>query len=167
MKKAINKTRSFTDLYQGMLSDRPLIGSLLPGHLAIEFLLRKLAQQYDLRLTKQVDRLRHAQLITFSFEIGTIDAEQHAVLTTINNMRNKLAHDIDYEPTLSQLLDLWRKAARAFDDLTDGIGQGIEDLEAASNIEMLQGYTIPELFVQICYDLQNEYIDRGGDHDLL
>jgi len=54
-------------------------------------------------------------------------------------------------------------AADAFTDLTDGISQGIEELANCSDISQLEDYVVPEVFVQISYDLHEEYQSRGGD----
>ena len=155
----------FTDLYQRLVGERPFVSSLLTGHLAIEFLLRKLIGQYDAKLIAHADTLRHHALIGLNLQLGTIDEPQHQVLTDINRLRNKLAHQISYEPTIEELRLLWRQAGRAFSDLTDGISQGIEALDATGNVGAVDGWVFAELFVQICYDLHGEYVVRGGDDE--
>lgn len=154
---------SFTDLYFRMVGDRPFIGALLTGHLAVEFLLKKIVRRYDEKLEQHVDTLRHKDLIALNRQIGTINKEQYEVLVSINALRNKIAHQISYEPTLSELLRLWRQASQAFSDLTDGISQGIEAIETATKLGELEEWVFTELFVQISYDLHEEYVSRGGD----
>lgn len=154
---------SFTELYQRMIGDRPFVGALLTGHLAVEFLLRQLVRKYDPKLAEHGDTLRHHALVELNRQIGTISDAQYEVLTSINTLRNRLAHQISYEPTLNELLQLWRRAAQAFSDLTDGISQGIEALEAATNLGEVDDWAFAELFVQISYDLHEEYVSRGGD----
>ena len=156
---------SFTDLYQRMVGDRPLVSGLLTGHLAIEFLLRRLVSRYDAKLGEHADSLRHHALILLNHQIGTIDEAQRDVLLAINALRNRFAHQISYEPTLQDLRSLWRQAAGAFSDLTDGISQGIEVLDSAAEMRVVEEWVLSELFVQISYDLHEEYVSRGGEQD--
>jgi hypothetical protein len=156
---------SFTDLYQHTVGGNELLSAFLPGHLSIEFLLRKLLVQYDAKLERLGDQLTHARLVRLCSDLDLIDGPQREVLLSINAMRNKLAHQITYAPTLDELRALWSNAAKAFSDLTDGISQGIENLAKAKTVADLDGWEFTELFVQITYDLHHEYVDRGGDMD--
>lgn len=164
MVKAFTSIKSFTTLYDRMITERPFISSLVTGHLAIEFLLRRLASQHGPAVgQRDPNTMRHHALITLNNQVGIISDAQRDVLTGINSLRNKLAHEISYEPTITELSELWQKAKHAFSDMTDGIEQGIEAFGDATSIMELDDWVIPELFVQICYDLHNEYVDRGGD----
>lgn len=156
---------SFTDLYQHVANGNRLFSALLPGHLAIEFLLRKLIFQYDPNLTKLADELNHARLINLNFEIGNISKDQKDVLISINSLRNKLAHQLTFTPKIEELKLLWAAAAKAFSDLTDGIDQGLNALSRAKIVDDLEDWEISELFIQICYDLHSVYTDRGGEYD--
>ena len=89
---------SFSELYEHAVGERPWLGAFLSGHLAVEFMLRKLISQYDPKLTTFADDLRHKQLIDLNGQIGTINTAQKDVLISINQMRNKLAHQITYDP---------------------------------------------------------------------
>lgn len=165
MAKPGQEIADFTELYQRMVGDRPFVGSLVTGHLAIEFLLRRLVAQYDARLAEHADTLRHHALIALSHQIGTISAEQRDILTTINRLRNKLAHQISFEPTMKELRHLWRRSGAAFSDLTDGISQGIEVLDSAASVDVVELWVFAELFVQICYDLHGKYVELGGEDE--
>lgn len=156
---------TFTDLYDRMVNGRPLLALILPGHLAIEFLLAKIVLQRDASLAGFVERSTHAKLIAKCAELGAIDAEKTAVLTLINRTRNKFAHEITYEPTIAELKLIWNAAAKAFTDLTDGISQGLGDLGEKHFVDELEEWVFPELFVQICYDLHEIYIEGGGAWD--
>lgn len=162
-KKYKGQLGSFSDLYQHTVEGNDILGAFLPGHLAIEFLLRKLLVQYDAKLEGLGDQLSHARLIQLCFELDLIDKPQKDVLLSINAMRNKLAHQITYVPAIDELRALWSNAGKAFSDLTDGISQGRESLEKAKTACDLEGWEFPELFVQITYDLHHEYVERGGD----
>ncbi|WP_373354503.1 hypothetical protein [Pseudoroseicyclus sp. CXY001] len=154
---------NFTDLYQHTIGGNELLGAFLPGHLAIEFLLRKLLVQYDAKLERLGDQLTHARLVQLCSDIGIINGPQREVLLSINTMRNKLAHQITYTPTIDELRELWSHAARAFSDLSDGISKGIESLAEEGIVADLDEWVFVELFVQITYDLHDEYVERGGD----
>jgi hypothetical protein len=156
---------TFSELYQHALGDRPWLGAFLSGHLAVEFMLRKLISLYDVKLTAFADELRHKQLIDLNGQIGTISAAQKDVLIAINQMRNKLAHQITFDPSIDEMMALWTQAANAFTDLTDGISQGLAEMEIEGNLNSLDAWVFSELFVQICYDLHTEYTERGGDEE--
>lgn len=160
-----DNVESFTDLYRHITSENRFISALLPGHLAIEFLLQKLVEQYDPKLSRLSNSLSHARLIELNLHLGNITADQRSVLVAINTLRNKLAHQLTFSPTVEELKPLWRSASKAFSDFTDGIDQGLGALEVASSVDDLDGWEISELFIQICYDLHHIYIDRGGDWD--
>ena len=156
---------TFSELYQRALDDRPWLGAFLSGHLAVEFMLRKLIGQYDAKLTTFSDELHHKQLIDLNGQIGTISPAQKGVLNAINAMRNKLAHQISFNPSIGEMIMLWGQAAAAFTDLTDGISQGLEAMVREDSFDSVDAWVVSELFVQICYDLHAEYIDRGGDEE--
>lgn len=156
---------TFSDLYEHALGDRPWLGAFLSGHLAVEFMLRKLIGQYDVKLASFADDLRHRQLIDLNGQIGTISPAQKEVLIAINQMRNKLAHQIMYNPSIDDMTALWTQAANAFTDLTDGISQGLAEMNIEGNLNGLDAWVFSELFVQICYDLHTEYTERGGDEE--
>lgn len=155
--------QTFTDLYQRTVEERPILAVFLSGHLAIEYLLRKLITIYDPALGRISDELSHAKLLALNADVGTITGKQREVLTRINKIRNRFAHEILYEPTVDELRELFDLAAAAFTDLTDGISQGVEELATSADVQSLENYVIQELFIQICYDLHEEYISRGGD----
>ena len=111
------------------------------------------------------DELRHKQLIDLNGQIDTISIAQKDVLISINQMRNKLAHQITYDPSIDEMMALWTQAANAFTDLTDGISQGLAEMRIEGNLNSLDAWVFSELFVQICYDLHTEFTERGGDEE--
>jgi hypothetical protein len=156
----------FGELYDRMTGNRPFVGALLIGHLAVEFLLRKILTQYDSKLGKLSDSLRHHALIELNHQIGLITDGQRALLVELNTLRNKLAHQIMFEPTIDDLRSLWTRASLAFTDMTDGIEQGLGELSTARDLVSLEDWVFPELFVQICYDLHGTYVELGGDPEV-
>lgn len=160
-----NTVVDFSELYERTVGGNALLGLILPGHLAVEFLLRKLIFQYDHNLMRLAGEMNHRMLIDLNLDIGTITKAQSQVLVRINSMRNKLAHQITFQPTLVECKSLWSDAASAFTDMTDGIEQGIAELNAATSLEELEEWVFAELFVQICYDLHSAYVDAGGDSE--
>lgn len=154
---------NFSELYQHALNDRNIVGIFLSGHLAVEYLLRKIVVMHDPSKAKLADEVTHAKLIELVSAAGAINSAQKDVLTQINRMRNKFAHQITYEPGIEDLKLLYRSAAGAFTDLSDGIAQGLEALKSCTGLDDLEDYAIPELFIQICYDLHEIYHELGGD----
>lgn len=157
---------TFTDLYQHALGDRHWLGPFLSGHLAVEFMLRKLVAQYDAKLTPLADKMRHFELIELNRQIGTITEQQRDVLLAINRMRNSLAHQITYDPKIGEMKALWRDAAAAFSDLTDGISQGLGEMDVEGSLHTLDSWVFSELFIQITYDLHRAFMELGGDDEV-
>lgn len=156
---------TFSDLYQHAVANRGWLGPFLSGHLMVEFMLRKLISQHDKRLTVLSEKMRHAELIDLAAQLGHISPPQKDVLLAINRMRNRLAHQITYIPTLDELRSLWESARAAFTDLTDGIGQGISEMDIEGRIDHLDAWVFSEFFIQISYDLHQCFIDLGGDDE--
>lgn len=156
---------TFSELYTHALGDRHWIGPFLSGHLMVEFMLRKLVAQYDERLLLLAEKMRHAELIELNGQLGTVTEAQKNVLLEINTMRNKLAHQITYDPALNDMKAIWRAASAAFSDLTDGIGQGLTEMDTEGKLSALDSWVFSELFIQIAYDLHHAFIDMGGDED--
>lgn len=157
------KVSNFTELYLHATEGNEILGRFLTGHLAIEFLLRRLIEAYDSSLSPLSEELNHFRLIKLNYEIESITEKQKDVLIEINRIRNTFAHNISHQPTIKQLRQLFVLAEEAFSDLTDGINQGKCELYGLESIEELEGWVISELFVQICYDLHEVYQSRGGD----
>ncbi|MFA6278443.1 MAG: hypothetical protein WC622_16975, partial [Pedobacter sp.] len=55
------------------------------------------------------------------------------------------------------------KASKAFNDMTDGLEQGLGEIKGKKSIRECDESVIPEMFVQISYDLHDIYQDLGGD----
>lgn len=157
---------TFSDLYQHAVGGRHWLGPFLSGHLTVEFMLRKLVGQYDAKLTTLAQNMKHFQLIDINGQIGTITDQQKEVLLSINQMRNRLAHQITYNPTVDEMKVIWTTAAVAFSDLTDGISQGIAEIELEGSLNSLDSWVFSELFIQIAYDLHQAYIDLGGHEEV-
>lgn len=147
----------FVDLYFRTVQNNHFLGWFLQGHLVIEYILRKILIAYDFKLERLVNSLNHAKIVSTVYELQLINEEQKIVLVEINKIRNKFAHRVDYMPSIGECLNLWRKAQSAFTDLTDGIAQGLENLESIQELRHAEDYAVKELFVQISYDLESVY----------
>ncbi len=144
-----------------------MISQVLTGHLAIEFLLRQLIILYDENLAPFSDELSHARLIALSRDTATIAAERASVLQQINKLRNRFAHEISYQPELSELIALFKNAKESFTDYSDGLKEGIEGMETAKSVyDLKYKFHMSELFLAIIYDLHQEIVARGGDEEV-
>lgn len=162
------KVESFGELYGRMVHGRQFVSELLAGHLAIEFLLRRLLVQYDAGLERHADGLKFEPLARLAHDVEIIGLDQRDVLLSINALRNKLAHQLTYEPTIADLKALLLAARGAFSDFTDGIAQGLDAIEGVSatlTLDELHDWPLAELFVQISYDLHHLYTEAGGDEE--
>lgn len=163
--KRSSSVEQFEDLYHYVAAPTERVGQVLAGHLAIEFLLRKLVSLYDPKLQGLADELTHARLIALNSELGTLSPERADVLVKVNALRNRFAHEIRYDPELPELTALFTAAAAAFTDYSDGIRNGLTELRAASSVYSLDMWLLPELFLAVVYDLHQEFIARGGDEE--
>lgn len=163
-----NNIKSFSELYDRAVGIRSnsFLSSFILGHLMIEYLLVKIAELKKPSLTKLIETLNHERLIELVFGLGGINAPMKEALVAINTMRNKLAHQISYEPSVSEYRSLILLAQKAFSDMTDGLMQSLEELEGKSSLEECDEYMFHELFMQISYDLHGVYMELGGDLDI-
>jgi hypothetical protein len=162
---AAKSIRHFEDLYHYVAGPESLVAQTIAGHLAIEFLLRKLISQYDERLTALADDLTHARLISLNREIGTLTPARAEVLVAINGLRNRFAHEIHYDPELHELNSLFKLALHAFTDYAHGLKEGAQQIADAASLFSLNRWLLSELFLAIVYDLHHEYVARGGDEE--
>lgn len=155
----------FEDLYHYVAASTEMVGQVLAGHLAIEFLLRKLLSQYDSKLTAHVDDLSHARLVALSRDVGILSPERAQVIAQVNALRNRYAHAIRYDPEVSEITTLFSAATRAFTDYSDGIKNGLAELKSGSPVGSKNRWLLSELFLAIVYDLHQEFVARGGDEE--
>ena len=159
----MSKVESFTDLYQQCVYPNELLSTFLSGPLSVEFMLHKLACISDINNRSKYKRFTHYQLVNVNFEMGNITSEQKDVLLAINKLRNRFAHELSYLPTIQELTQLYEVAVSAFSDFTDGLIQGLGALKDITDIDEFEQWDMTELFVQICYDLHEQYQLVGGD----
>ena len=155
--------KTFTDLYEWTVGNDSLVSSFIKGHLVIEFLLIKIVALSHSKLLSFAEGLNHYKLIQLAHGLGYISEGQKDTLILVNQMRNKFAHQLTYEPSISDLRLVLTRASESFDDLTDGIMQGLDEINGKTSLSDCEDWMIPELFVQISYDLHSVYQELGGD----
>ena len=157
---------NFTELFEksiGLTQDNSFISHYISGHLMIEFLLVKCVELKTPSLTKFVESINHRKLIELAHGLNLINADMKEVLISINSMRNKLAHNILYRPSIIEYKILIQSAKNAFHDMTDGLEQTLDELEGKNDISECEEFIFIEPFIQISYDLHSIYQDLGGD----
>lgn len=123
------------------------------GHLVLESLMKKAVAKYDQGLGNYANKLKFSGLAGLCFEVGIFTKSQQTTMTAINNMRNKLAHNLEYSPSRQELKALFELASNSFSDMTDGLSQGIDTLNDPDWKHEIGDYTLSDLFIQIAYDL--------------
>lgn len=141
------------DVYYRTLEERADIGWFLQGHLVVEYMLKKRLREGGFMTDHEMDRSGFYTIASKSLEHQIINSDQKEVLLAINGIRNSYAHELDYSPQLSEWIHLWEKAKAAFNDITDGIEQGLSELKTVEKIEDAERLHVNELFVQICHDI--------------
>ncbi|MFM0042142.1 hypothetical protein [Paraburkholderia sediminicola] len=155
----------FEELYHYVAAPTEMVGQVLAGHLAIEFLMRRLLSQYDPKLAAHVDDLSHARLVALCHDVGVLSPERAHVLALVNALRNRYAHAIRYDPEVSEITTLFSAAAVAFTDYSEGIKNGLVELRSGGPLCLLNRWLLAELFLAIVYDLHQEFVARGGDEE--
>lgn len=141
------------EVYYRTLEERPDIGWFLQGHIVVEYMLRKRLVDITGSASKKLEKSGFYKVLLEAEKHGVVNKDQKNVLEKINGIRNRYAHELDYIPQLSEWLDIWRSAKAAFCDMTDGIEQGLAELESVDKLEDADRFHLNELFVQICHDL--------------
>lgn len=100
----VKKIDNFTDLFEKAVGfrDKSFLSYFITGHLMVEFLLVKIIEIKIPTLDKFVESLTHQKLIELVHGLGAITDDMKVSLTAINRMRNKLSHDLTYEPSVSE-----------------------------------------------------------------
>lgn len=155
----------FEELYHYAAGADPIVSQLIAGHLAVEYLLRQLAIQYDPHLEQVANELSHARLISLNRSLKTISTDQAGFLIRINQIRNKFAHQISYNLTIGKIAELFEDASPIFSDYAGQFGYCIRELRATSSQINLESGLLSELFLAIVYDLHQQFIAIGGDED--
>lgn len=153
------KITSFDELYFAAVDPNGMISSFISGHLMVEFMLLRLIEISSLSKSRSAEKLTHYKLIKYANKLELISDLQTNVLIEVN----KFAHNIAYRPTVEELRSLFILAKENFNDLTDGIIQGIGELEGKSSVDDCEPYIFSDLFIQITYDLHEMYQELGGD----
>ncbi len=149
----INTSFDEMEVYYRTLEERPDIGWFLQGHIVVEYMLRKRLIEKTGSTSKRLGKSGFYKVLLEAEKHGIVNHDQKSVLEKINSIRNQYAHELDYLPQLSEWLDIWRGAKAAFCDMTDGIEQGLAELESVEKLEDADRFHLNELFVQICHDL--------------
>lgn len=159
---------NFTELFEksvGLTRDNSFIAHYISGHLMIEFLLVKCIELKTPSLTNFVESLNHRKLIELAHGLNLINQNMKEVLISINSMRNKLAHNISYRPSITEYKNLIQLAKNTFHDMTDGLEQTLGEIEGKKDISECEEFIFIEPFIQISYNLHSIYQDLGGDID--
>lgn len=162
----INKVSNFTELFEnalGLSRDNSFIAHYISGHLMVEFLLVKCIELKTPSLNKFVESLNHQKLIQLAHGLDLLDDNMKEILISINSMRNKLAHNILYRPSISEYKNLIQLAQKSFHDMTDGFEQTLGELDGKNDLSECEEFIFIEPFIQISYDLHSIYQDLGGD----
>jgi hypothetical protein len=157
--------RSPEELFRKAVGANSFISTFILGHLWVEYLLVQIVKVASPKLGEFSEGLNHAKLIELVEGLGLLNKHEVETLTLINKMRNKLAHNIAYEPSIQEYKNLVSNAKKSFSDMTDGLQQSLDELDGKNKLEECEEYIFSELFMQIAYDLESIYTAHGGEID--
>lgn len=135
------------------IENSDFLSGFVVGHLVLESLMKKAIAKYDSGLGNYAEKLKFSGLVGLCFEVGIFTKSQQTTMNAINKVRNKLAHNLEYEPSRKELKQLFELARSSFSDMTDGLAQGIDTLSDPAWKHEIGDYTLSDLFIQIAYDL--------------
>jgi hypothetical protein len=158
-----NNITSFDDLFEAAVDPDGIISSFISGHLMVEFMLVKVIEISSPKLLDFAEDLNHFRLVKLANGLELITDSQADLILKINKVRNKFAHNITYRPTVNEIKQLFTIAKQNFSDMTDGLEQGIGELEGKTKIEECEPYIFSDLFIHIAYDLHEIYQTHGGE----
>ena len=141
------------DIYYETLNDRLDLGWFLQGHLVLEYMLRKRLSERNPELSNRLQKASFFSILQAAYNNGIVSQGACGVLDQINKIRNKVAHELNYRPSLEEWISLWESAQKSFSDMTDGIEQGLTELKSVQKLEDADRFHLNELFVQICHDI--------------
>lgn len=160
------KPELFRQLYGIAAGQNAILGTVLAGHLVIEFLLAELVvQKLGDESRCGVEDLTHAKLIDKNKKNHTVSEPMASLLHEINRLRNRFAHDLDFQPSKHVWLALFVEAEATLSDRTKGIYQGLEELRSEASLDKVEAWVFAELFIQTAYDLHALYVASGGDRE--
>ncbi|MCK4798639.1 MAG: hypothetical protein KAT05_14775 [Spirochaetes bacterium] len=129
-KKNINTKPNIWELLENKPDKTFLL--IIRGHLYIEYLLNEILQRTlkDPRAIN-IDKLGFYKKVTLLRAIGTISKEMKVYLQSFNEIRNKYAHDLKFQPDYQVAYKLAKEAQKAGiyfkDDRIFGIGQDAKE----------------------------------------
>ncbi|MBA6339422.1 hypothetical protein H4J59_00040 [Colwellia sp. MB02u-10] len=159
------KISSPLELFGRAVDPSNFISTYILGHLWIERLLFHIIKIKTGKSERAIERLTHAKLIDLIDSLNILEPLQLKTLRKINQTRNKLAHDISYDFSITEFRSLVHLAQSAFSDMTDGFEQTLDELEGKANLNEVSDFVYPEIFMQIAYDLEAVYVELGGKID--
>lgn len=160
------KLELFRQLYCIASGKKTILATVLAGHLVIEFLLTELViQRLGSSVRRDVEELSHSELIKKNQALHTVDESLVSLLKSINRIRNRFAHELDFQPSKADWLALFEEAETILVDSTNGIGQGLEEIRSTTSLDSVESWVFAELFIQTAYDLHALYVFRGGDSE--
>lgn len=104
-------------------------------------------------MSHQLRKASFFSILNAAHNNGIVSQSTYEVLSQINSIRNKYAHELSYRPTLAEWISLWASAKNAFSNMTDGIKQGLAELKSVQRLEDVDRFSLNELFIQICHDI--------------
>lgn len=135
----------------------------MAGHLVIEFLLKELAiQKSGTNIRRSIEGLSHAKLIDKNKELYIINDSMALLLHSINRFRNRFAHQLNFEPSKDEWVNLFLQAEVVLSDSTNGVYQGLEEVRSDTSLEKIDAWVFAELFIQTANDLHKLYVSHPG-----
>ena len=160
------KSDLFQQLYGIAAGQNAILGTVLAGHLVIEFLLAELVvQKLGGQSRREVEGLSHSKLIDRNKSLNIVEEPLASFLHSINRFRNRFAHQLDFQPSKHEWLALFVEAEATLSDRTNGVYQGSEELRSKAHLDRVEAWVFAELFIQTAYDLHALYVASGGDKD--
>jgi hypothetical protein len=113
--------------------------------------------QLNGHLIKKIQRLNFLAKVDLAISLKIISANHRNIFIQINNLRNKFAHELDYEPTLNEVHEIIKEAIKEGIDFSD---DRIADFDVAKDEYGIE-LCLWELLHNVSVDLFFYLHDKG------
>lgn len=100
------------------LKEKELLQATIMGHLVIEYMIDKALEVNECSIRK-IEKMNFPQKIDSAIKLNIILPNQESLYLSINRLRNRFAHELDFEPTFEEIHNLVIETINAGIDFTD------------------------------------------------
>jgi len=136
-----------------------LLGEVLYYHLTLEALLTELIRRSeDAPSEKKIKQMMFKKKASACLHMGKLNPKLHGAVLALNMVRNRYAHELDYEITFEEALALAKQCGEAGAEFTDGVDRCTKAQAKEMGYETadLLNETFRNTFFEVAYSQESE-----------